>query len=100
MTLDPSNIQALLFDLDGTLIDSTQDIAASANFLRASCSLEPLPVAVIGSYVGDGIEALVRKVVGPEFEGRIPALVEKFREHYHEHCVERTVLYAGVHATL
>ncbi len=100
MTFDASKVRALLFDLDGTLIDSRDDIAASANALRSLHGLEALPVPVIGSYIGDGIESLVRRVMGAEFEAHIPALTEEFRRHYHEHCVEKTYLYDGVRETL
>lgn len=100
MTFDPPKIKALLFDLDGTLIDSKEDIADSANHLRISRGQAPLGIDVIGSFVGDGIEALVRKLMGPEFEAEIPALVEEFRRRYHEHCVVKTCLYAGVEPTL
>ena len=100
MTFDATKTKALLFDLDGTLIDSTEDIAASANMLRRSQGLEPLPVSVVASYIGDGVEALVRKLLGPGFEEKIPALVDQFKAHYNEHCVVATRLYDGVGATL
>jgi phosphoglycolate phosphatase len=100
VSFEARKIRALLFDLDGTLIDSEEDIAASANRLRASQGLQPLPRDVIGSFVGEGIEALVRKLMGPAFEAKIPALVEEFRRDYHEHCAEHTRLYPGVEPTL
>lgn len=100
MKFDALQIQALLFDLDGTLIDSKEDIAASANSIRLSRGLEPLGVQVIGSFVGDGIEALVRKLMGPDFEAELGILTEAFRSHYHDHCAVKTYLYDGVNATL
>ena len=100
MSIDTRPIRGLLFDLDGTLIDSREDIADSANALRISRGLEPLSLDVIGSYIGDGIEALVRQLMGPEFESTLPVLVDEFRSHYNEHCVVKTYLYDGVLPTL
>jgi phosphoglycolate phosphatase len=100
MTFDPKGLRALLFDLDGTLIDSQDDIAASANALRVSQGLEPLPLAVVASYIGDGVEALVRKLLGPDFEPRIAELSGEFKSHYFDNCVVKTRLYHGVEPTL
>ena len=99
-TFDPAGVRALLFDLDGTLIDSKEDIALSSNFLRALRGLAPLPHDVIGSFIGDGVEALVRKLMGPDFEAELPDLAAEFRAHYHDHCVEHTAFYPGVKSTL
>ena len=97
MNFDPAGIRALLFDLDGTLIDSTDDIAASVNHLRLALGLPALDTPLIASYVGDGVEALVRRVLKKE---DVAAEVEAFKIHYHEHCVDRTRCYPGVEATL
>ena len=100
MQADLSTVKALLFDLDGTLIDSSADIAASANELRRLVNLAPLPLETVSSYIGDGIESLVRRVLGDSFEPQTPELVDHFRNYYHEHCVDATRLYEGVSATL
>jgi phosphoglycolate phosphatase len=97
---DPASVRALLFDLDGTLIDSKEDIVASANFLRASRGLAPLSHDVISSFIGDGVDALVARLMGPDFQAQLPDLAAEFRAHYHDHCVVHTAFYPGVKATL
>lgn len=91
----------LVFDLDGTLIDSKDDLIASVNASRAHMGMDSLPDALIASYVGNGAPVLIRRAMG---EGADDVAVEKaldfFIRHYHEHCLDRTRLYPGVMATL
>lgn len=58
-----SHVQAVAFDLDGTLCDSVADLAAAANATRAHLQLPPLPEKTVESYVGDGIANLVHRVI-------------------------------------
>ncbi len=87
-------MRALLFDLDGTLVDSTEDLVASGNWLRARAGLPPHPAATVASFVGDGVEALVRRLLGAP-GGDVSAEVEAFMLHYREHCLDRTRLCPG-----
>lgn len=96
---DPASIQALLFDLDGTLIESTDDLVASGNWLRQREGMARLDSARIAGYVGDGVEALVRRLLERP-EGLVQDRIEAFLLHYHEHCLDSTRLYPGVGATL
>ncbi len=98
MNLDA--VKALLFDLDGTLIQSSEDIADCANWLRQSKGLEALPLPRVTGYIGDGVEALVARIMGPDFGAHLPKLVEAFKARYHEHCCDKTRLYEGVAETL
>ena len=59
-------IRGLIFDFDGTLIDSYEAIAESINHVRASFSLPPFPVEEIRPMVGHGLEHLIAKAIGPE----------------------------------
>jgi phosphoglycolate phosphatase len=97
MNFDVTKITTLLFDLDGTLIDSTADIASSVNALRVSLGLPTLAQDTVASYVGDGVDALVRRVLDKQ---EVADEVEAFKLHYHEHCVDQTRCYAGVEETL
>jgi phosphoglycolate phosphatase len=91
----------LLFDLDGTLVDSVADLTASANATRASYGLVPLTETVIASHVGDGAGMLILRSFAdaPSTLDRDEAL-GRFRDHYFEHCLERTQPYPGVLDTL
>jgi phosphoglycolate phosphatase len=95
---------AFIFDLDGTLIDSRADIAASANFARGRFDLPPLPDATIISHVGDGVRMLMNRLLAdgevPVDEERIAEAVVVFRDHYGRHCLDQTTLFPGVLATL
>jgi phosphoglycolate phosphatase len=85
---------ALLFDLDGTLVDSAADIAAAVNQVRVHFALEMLPEAEVVAAVGDGLGLLLDRCL-PEQVSRVEASAV-FVAYYSEHCVDRTACYAGV----
>ncbi len=87
----------LIFDLDGTLIDSREDLAISTNATRAYIGMEPLPADLIQSYVGDGAASLVRRALGPHFsEDQHSDALSFFLRYYRDHSLENTKLYHGV----
>lgn len=91
----------LIFDLDGTLIDSKDDLIASVNATRANMDLPPLPGDTVASYVGNGAPVLIRKAMGPEASDKlVETALEFFLQHYHEHCLDATRLYPGAQDTL
>ena len=91
----------LVFDLDGTLIDSTQDLAQSVNAARADAGLPPLPTAVVASYVGNGAEMLIRRALGPDApDEQVDRGLAFFLRYYREHMLDHTVLYEGVREAL
>jgi phosphoglycolate phosphatase len=84
----------LIFDLDGTLIDSRADLAASGNHARQAVGLAALPLAQVVSYVGDGLDRLIARLVPDE---RLqPAAKEAFEAHYLPHCCDATRPYDGM----
>lgn len=85
----------VFFDLDGTLIDSRKDIAASVNRTRADYGLPPLPLEAITGMVGNGVRQLLLRAM-PEHEAQIEALVENNRAHYAAYPVVHTTMYPGV----
>ena len=93
-------IDALVYDLDGTLIDSQVDLAISVNAALADAGRAPKPVEVIASYVGDGVRVMLERA----FEDPTPAVLEQalrvYRAHYRAHCLDHTRLYPGVRSTL
>ena len=87
--------RCVIFDLDGTLIDSREDIANAVNATRRDFNLPPLSLETVVSYVGDG----VRKLIYRSFAGTDADLEEAIRvmgRHYAEHAVVKTTLYPGV----
>lgn len=91
----------LVFDLDGTLIDSTQDLAQSVNATRADAGLPPLPTETVASYVGNGAEMLIRRALGPDASDEaVRSGLVFFLHYYHAHMLDQTVLYEGVREAL
>lgn len=92
-----TNYDVIIFDLDGTLIDSRLDLANSVNFIRTQLALEPLDHHVIFSYIGDGVAKLIQRAVGEGFgQESVQQGVEAFLRHYRHHLLDNTVLYPGV----
>lgn len=84
----------LLFDLDGTLVDSVRDLGTAVNLLRADLDLPPLDLETVRSYVGDGATVLVQRSLpeGLFSEERL----QRFLGLYGEHLLEHTGPYPGI----
>lgn len=83
--------RALVFDLDGTLIDSRGDIAAATNHALVATGRHTLPDATIARFVGDGARALCARAAGlGESDAELDAVLDAFLAYYGEHPVERT----------
>jgi len=96
-----SEIQLLIFDLDGTLVDSQTDLALSVNVMRAQLGLSPLPVNIINSYVGNGVTALIQRALGNAASSEnIRRGGDLFLAHYRLHMLDNTVPYPGVRESL
>lgn len=93
-------VDLLIFDLDGTLIESKWDIAASVQRTLADLSLPPRTEEEIFSFVGDGIKRLLRLAVGEENQARYDEALRIFRGYYMAHCLDRTRYYPGVETVL
>ena len=85
----------LMFDLDGTLIDSRLDICTAVNLLRANYDLPPLSVETVTRYVGDGIDKLVERSLRG-YPVNIEKAVRECTEYYRRHLHDKTTLYPGV----
>jgi phosphoglycolate phosphatase len=91
----------VIFDLDGTLIDSSRDLANSVNATRAHLGLAPIEDAVVYSYVGNGAPVLIRKALGPAYSDEaVESALQYFLSYYREHMLDYTTLYPGVRETL
>jgi phosphoglycolate phosphatase len=92
-----ASLRLIVFDLDGTLIDSRADLVASVNATLAHLGRHPLPDAVIASYIGDGVHMLVRRALGdPEHEEIVTDAVSFFLTYYRVHKLDHTYVYEGV----
>jgi len=96
-----SEVRALIFDLDGTLIDSKLDLALSVNATLAERGRSPLPHDQIFSYVGQGAPALIARALGSDASEQECQLgLEFFIKYYSAHKLDNTALYPGVRETL
>lgn len=93
-------IDLLIFDLDGTLIESKWDIAASVNLALEELGLPQRPEEEIFGFVGDGVKKLLRLAVGEDNRVSFEEALAVFRRNYLAHCLDRTIFYPGVEKTL
>jgi phosphoglycolate phosphatase len=95
------SLRLLVFDLDGTLIDSRRDLANSVNAMLSHLDRPELPEDVIASYIGDGAGMLVRRALGdPDDEGFVEESLTFFLDYYREHKLDYTHVYPGVMESL
>lgn len=92
--------RALVFDLDGTLLDTHLDIAHGANAARESEGLEPLSAAAILSMVGHGARRLIEQALGTTDPARVDAGLTHFRRAYGAHLVNFSTWYPGMQSLL
>jgi phosphoglycolate phosphatase len=91
----------LIFDLDGTLVDSREDLANSINAMLSHFGKHPLPHEVIASYIGDGAPMLVRRSLGdPDDENFVQDALLYFMAWYREHKLDTTYVYEGIRESL
>lgn len=94
-------IRLLIFDLDGTLVDSRLDLANSVNSMLRHFGRPELPCDLIATYIGDGAPMLVRRALGdPDDEQFVHEAVLFFMAWYREHKLDNTCVYDGVFDTL
>lgn len=90
----------LIFDLDGTLIDSKRDLTSSVNATRASKGLDPLPDDIVSAYVGNGAPMLIRRALPHLTEDEHSDALKFFLQYYRDHMLDETTLYPGVRDAL
>ena len=95
------SIRALIFDLDGTLIDSKLDLALAVNAARAHMNLPPLEHEEIFGYVGQGAPMLIRQSLGRlGTDENVERALRYFLDYYRAHMLDNTLTYPGVREAL
>src|SRR5437016_1217602 len=90
------DVDLLVFDLDGTLIDSAPDISASLRRVLARMGREPISHERVVAAIGSGVRKLIERTTAPPLE----PVIEAFMAEYAEHLIEETTLFPGVAETL
>ncbi|MFH1784022.1 MAG: HAD-IA family hydrolase [bacterium] len=93
-------VDLIIFDLDGTLVDSRQDIANAVNFTLRELGFPQKTVSEITSYVGNGVKELIERSLGDESEGLSEKALFLFEGYYAEHSSDYSELYPGVREML
>jgi phosphoglycolate phosphatase len=93
-------IDLVMFDLDGTLADTGQDLADAVNFTRSHFELPPLSRELVLAQVGRGVEYLLRHAVPEESPHRFEEVMRVFLDRYEAHLFDKTVLYPNVERML
>jgi phosphoglycolate phosphatase len=95
------SLRLLVFDLDGTLIDSRKDLANSVNAMLVHFGRPELPEEIIASYIGNGAGTLVRRALGETSDEEfVERGLEFFLDYYREHKLDHTRVYPGVMESL
>jgi phosphoglycolate phosphatase len=90
----------IVFDLDGTLVDSRRDIAASVNELLGLRGRQPLPLAQVVDYIGEGVANLLARSFGESATDKLPGLVSDYLAIYRRRLLDTTLPYPGVREAL
>src|ERR1039458_10777831 len=89
--LPVKNVKLIIFDLDGTLIDSELALVAAVNAMLRHYGRKELPLEIIGTYIGDGAPMLIRRALGdPAHSGFLQEALNYFLLYYREHKLDNT----------
>ena len=89
--------QLAIFDLDGTLLDTLEDLADSANYIMGQFGHPARTIAEVRSFVGNGIRKLIERSAPEETPAEeIDRMFEQFKEYYGAHCADKTKPYDGI----
>lgn len=92
--------RAIIFDLDGTLVDSREDLARAGNQARRELGLDGLGLEAVARFVGDGVDMLIERLTPGRSEPERARARAAFLAFYGDHCTERTRPYPGIEAML
>lgn len=92
-----SRYETVIFDLDGTLLNTLEDLTDSVNFALTACDMPLRTIEEVRCFVGNGVRNLMIKAVPDgEANARFEETFSIFKEHYGEHCNDKTGPYEGV----
>ena len=92
-----TEVNTVLFDLDGTLLDTLQDLTNSTNAAMEKMGFAPHTLDEVRRFVGNGIGNLIaRSIPGGKENPRFAGTLEAFKEHYAKHCLDKTRAYPGI----
>lgn len=94
------SVDLLIFDLDGTLVDTRRDLTNAVNYARSRLSLPPLTVEQVLRGVGDGVENLMRRTLPASEKDHLAEALASFREYYRDHLLDFSRFYPGVDRVL
>ena len=92
-------IRVIIFDLDGTLVDSKKDIANSVNQTLVRFNLPAKKPEEIYTMIGNGVYSLISQALRGH-EGKVKSGVDIFRAYYREHLLDNTICYPGIYDVL
>lgn len=95
-----NKVKLMIFDLDGTLIDSIADLAAAVNHTMSQLRLPLLPAERIKAFIGDGFTTLLTRCLGPENLDKLDEALIIINAYYRDHLLKHTVLYPGIEEVL
>ena len=90
------SVELIIFDLDGTLINSLRDISLSLNFALKKLGRKSLDEEEVRGYIGSGVKRLLEDVLGSPDESRVREMMSLFQMHHEKHLLDNTTLYPGV----
>ncbi|MGQ0508918.1 MAG: HAD family hydrolase [Myxococcaceae bacterium] len=91
-----AKVKALIFDLDGTLVDTLGDIAGSVNHALVRHGHAAHSVEEIKGFIGEGVENLIRRALPPQAEHEVADVITTYRAHYAEHLFDSSAPYPGI----
>ena len=94
------DLDLIIFDLDGTLIDSKADIANAVNYMLSQLDIKLLENEIIHSYVGKGVARLIKCSITDNNLDKFDKAIRLFRDYYLEHLMDNTTVYPNVNSIL
>lgn len=92
-----NRINTVIFDMDGTVLDTLDDLADSVNYVLARYGMPTRSTEEYRQFFGNGIRYAVRCAIPPHYaDDVIDGMLPVFKEHYDQHCLDKTRPYSGI----